>query len=77
MPEQTLLAFAEHGEVGDMLAADGGNAEELLARFAKAGVDYDALAAKLQREGAEAFDASWNDLMGCIASKSELLTRVG
>lgn len=77
MPEQTLLAFAEHGEVGDMLAADGGNAEELLVRFAKAGVDYDALAAKLQREGAEAFDASWNDLMGCIASKSELLTRVG
>jgi transaldolase len=77
MPEQTLLAFAEHGEVGDMLAADGGNAEELLARFAKAGVDYDALAAKLQSEGAEAFDASWNDLMGCIASKSELLTRVG
>jgi transaldolase len=67
MPEQTLLAFAEHGEVGDMLAADGGNA----------GVDYDALAAKLQSEGAEAFDASWNDLMGCIASKSELLTRVG
>jgi len=77
MPEQTLLAFAEHGEVGDMLAADGGNAEELLARFGKAGVDYDALAAKLQREGAEAFDASWNDLMSCIASKSELLTRVG
>ncbi|HJT57156.1 MAG TPA: transaldolase [Ktedonobacteraceae bacterium] len=77
MPEQTLLAFAEHGEVGEMLAADGGNAEELLARFAKAGVDYDALAEKLQSEGAEAFDASWNDLMGCIASKSELLTRAG
>jgi len=77
MPEQTLLAFAEHGEVGEVLAADGGNAEEVLARFAKAGVDYDALAVKLQSEGAEAFDASWNDLMGCIASKSELLTKVG
>ena len=77
MPQQTLLAFAEHGEVGDMLAADGGNAEELLARFAKAGVEYDALAAKLQSEGAESFDASWNELMGCIASKSELLTKVG
>jgi len=75
MPEQTLLAFAEHGEVGAMLAADGGNAEELLARFAEAGVDYDALAAKLQSQGAESFDASWNDLMGCIASKSELLTK--
>jgi len=77
MPEQTLLAFAQHGEVGDMLAADGGNAEELLARFAKAGVDYDALAVKLQSEGAESFDASWNELMGCIASKSELLTKAG
>jgi transaldolase len=77
MPEQTLLAFAEHGEVGDMLAEDGGNAEELLARFAEAGVEYDTLAAKLQSEGAESFDASWNDLMGCIASKSELLTKAG
>ncbi len=77
MPEQTLLAFAQHGEVGDMLAADGGDAEEVLARFAQAGVEYDALAAKLQSEGAESFDASWNDLMGCIASKSELLTKAG
>lgn len=77
MPEQTLLAFAQHGEVGEMLAADGGNAEGQLARFAKAGVDYDALAAKLQNEGAESFDASWNELMDCIASKSELLTKAG
>ncbi len=76
MPEQTLLAFAEHGEVGGMLAADGGNAEDVLARFSQAGVDYHAVAAKLQRDGAESFDASWNDLMGCIASKSELLTTV-
>jgi transaldolase len=77
MPEQTLLAFAQHGEVGAMLAAGGGNAEEVLARFAQAGVDYDALAAQLQREGAESFDASWSELMGCIASKSELLTKAG
>jgi transaldolase len=77
MPEQTLLAFGEHGEVGAMLAADGGNAGELLAQFAKAGIDYDALAAQLQSEGAESFDASWNELMGCIASKSELLTKAG
>jgi len=77
MPEQTLLAFAQHGEVGAMLKADGGNAEEVIARFAQAGVDYDALAATLQSEGAASFDASWNDLMSCIASKSELLARVG
>jgi transaldolase len=77
MPEQTLLAFAQHGEVGAMLKADGGNAEDVLARFAQAGVDYDALAATLQSEGAGSFDASWNDLMSCIASKSELLARAG
>jgi transaldolase len=76
MPMQTFLAFAEHGEVGDMLGNDGGNAEELLASFSKAGVEYDTLAAKLQSEGAESFDASWNDVMGGIASKSELLTKV-
>jgi transaldolase len=74
MPDQTLLAFADHGEVGGMLAADGGNAEEVLARFSQAGVDYHELAAKLQRDGAESFDASWNDLMGSIASKRESLT---
>ena len=77
MPEQTLLAFGEHGEVGAMLAADGGNADEVLARFAEAGIDYDSLAAKLQSEGAESFDASWNELMDCIASKSKLLTNAG
>ncbi len=76
IPEKTLLAFAEHGEIGEMLAADGGNAEELLARFKEADVDYDALAAQLQREGAESFDASWKDLMNCIASKSQLLASV-
>lgn len=75
IPEPTLLAFAEHGEVAEMLAADGGNAEELLARFAHAGIDYDALAAHLQREGAESFGASWKDLLGGIAAKSKLLTK--
>jgi transaldolase len=75
MPEQTPLAFAEHGEVGDMLAADSGKAEELLARFAQAGIEYAVLAAKLQSEGTESFDASWNDLMGCIASKSNSLKK--
>ena len=77
MPDKTLLAFAQHGEVGEMLAADGGNAEEVLARFATAGVDYGALAQKLQSDGAQSFDTSWKDLMGCIASKSESLTRAG
>ncbi len=70
IPEGTLKALADHGEIGAMLPADGGDSEEMLARFAKAGIDVDALAARLQDEGAKAFVKSWNGLMGVIASKS-------
>jgi transaldolase len=73
MPEGTLLAFADHGKVKDVLPVDGGDAEEILARFAKVGVDNAALAAELQREGALSFSKSWNDLMDTIASKSNVL----
>src|SRR6478672_2665777 len=59
MPEETLLDFADHGEVAALLPADGGDAEATLARFAAAGVDVGALAAQLQREGAESFVNSW------------------
>jgi transaldolase len=69
MPEGTLKAFADHGEAGDMLAPDGGDCEAVLARFAKAGIDVDALANRLQNEGATSFVKSWNDLMACIDSK--------
>jgi transaldolase len=75
MPEGTLKAFAEHGEAGAALPADGGDAEEVLARFAGAGVDRDALAATLQDEGAKSFVKSWNDLLGVIASKSATLEK--
>ncbi len=77
VPEATLRAFADHGRVGDLLPPDGGDCEEVLGRFRRAGIDIDALAAQLQREGAEAFDKSWSDLLACIASKSEALKRVG
>jgi transaldolase len=73
MPEGTLKALADHGHVGPVMAADGGDAEIELARFAKAGVDVDALAAQLQTEGASAFTKSWNDLMDVIGSKTEAL----
>jgi transaldolase len=73
MPEETLLAFADHGKVNDVLPVDGGNAEEILARFAKVGVDNAALATQLQREGALSFDKSWKELMDTIASKSHIL----
>ena len=70
MPEGTLKAFGDHGEVGDVMAADGGDAEAVLASFAKAGINVDALATQLQDEGAKSFVESWNDLMSCIESKS-------
>ena len=73
MPEETLLAFADHGNVNDALPVDGGDAEETLAGFAHVGVDNAALAAELQREGAQSFDKSWNELMDSIASKSNAL----
>jgi transaldolase len=71
MPEKTLLAFGEHGAVGDLLPADGGDAEHVLARIGSAGVDVEALAATLQTEGADAFVKSWDDLLARIASKSD------
>jgi transaldolase len=70
MPEETLLAFADHGKVNDVLPVDGGDAEEILVGFEKAGVDNAALAAQLQREGAQSFSKSWNELMASIASMS-------
>jgi transaldolase len=75
MPEGTLTALADHGEVGATLGGDGGNSQEELARFAKAKIDIDALARQLQDEGAKSFVKSWNDLMGVISSKSAVLER--
>ena len=73
MPEKTLLAFADHGEVGDPLPEDGGDAEEVLKQFEDAGVDIDALAHRLQVEGAEAFVKSWQDVIGSIGAEAEKL----
>jgi len=73
MPESTLRGFADHGQVGPTMRADGGDSEEVLARFAAAKIDIQALAAQLQEEGANSFIKSWNDLMGVIGSKSSLL----
>ena len=73
MPEITLKAFADHGELGSLLSADGGDCEDVLAAFGKAGVDIETLAAKLQEDGAKSFVASWNELLAVIASKSAAL----
>ena len=75
MPEGTLKALADHGELSEIMSNDGGDCEAALAQFAKAGIDIDALAAKLQDEGAKSFVTSWNELMGVIASKSAKLAK--
>jgi transaldolase len=77
MPEGTLKALADHGDVGPMLPAHGGDSEAVLARFVKAGIAIDRLAARLQDEGAKSFVQSWNELLAVIAAKSEALKRAG
>jgi transaldolase len=73
MPEKSLHAFAEHGQVGAPMAADGGDCDATLARLAAAGIDLPQLAVDLQREGAQAFVTSWNELLGRVAAKSAAL----
>jgi transaldolase len=71
MPEKTLLAFDDHGETGDPLPEDGGDAEDVLSSFESTGVDVDALAARLQEEGAEAFVKSWSEMLESVRAKGE------
>jgi len=73
MPEKTLLAFAEHGTVKGPMPTQGGDEEQVLKRFADAGVDVDTLAAKLQVEGAQSFVKSWTELMERITEKGAAL----
>jgi transaldolase len=74
IPEPTLNALADHGELSGLLPANGGNCEEVLAQFARAGVNLQALAVQLQRDGATSSVESWHSLMAAIASKSAALT---
>jgi transaldolase len=75
MPERTLKALAKYNALGSILPAEGGDCEEVLGRFAKKGVDIDALASQLQADGAKSFVNSWNGLMEVIASKSAVLEK--
>jgi transaldolase len=77
IPEKTLIAFSDHGALGELLPTDGGDAENVIAAFAKAGVNDERLAADLQREGAKSFVESWKDLLNCIDSKSATLKAAG
>jgi transaldolase len=73
MPDATLKALADHGNIDKPLPVDGGDCEEVLAEFVKAGINIDALAARLQEEGAKSFSKSWNSLMAVIEAKSAAL----
>ena len=73
MPEATLKALAEHGELGALMPADGGDCEAVFTQFARAGIDVDALAAQLQDEGAKSFVKSWDELMAVLDAKSATL----
>jgi len=75
IPDRTLLAFAEHGQLRDVMPVDSGDAEDTLAAFRRIGVDDAALATQLQREGTASFDKSWQDLLDCIASKNAMLEK--
>ncbi len=77
IPEKTLQAFADHGELKGVMPVDGGDAGEMLAEFKRIGVDSVALAAELQRAGAESFDKSWRDLLACIATTRAKLAPTG
>lgn len=75
MPEKTLHAFAEHGQVKGVLPTDGGDAEDVLAEFTREGVHEEMLAADLQSDGIRSFEESWKDLLACVASKSVLVKK--
>jgi transaldolase len=77
IPEATLEALGDHGEIGHTLPVHARYCDEVLAKFAKAGIDLDALAAQLQDEGVRSFGKSWKELMECIASKSGALKKAG
>ena len=73
MPEKTLLAFADHGEIGNLFPVEGGEYDNLIYQFIKAGVDLETLAATLQDEGAKSFVKSWDELISVIGSKTKQL----
>jgi transaldolase len=76
MPEKTLQAFAAHGDVGRQLSSDGADSADVLSSFTRSGIDLEALAARLQQEGAAAFVSAWQDLLGVIASKTAAANKV-
>jgi transaldolase len=77
MPESTLIAFADHGKLGDAMSLEQADFEGVMRQFTEAGVDPDALALQLQDEGVKLFARSWDDLMNVIRAKSSASERAG
>ena len=75
IPEATLKALADHGEIGQTLPTHARYCDEVLAKFCRAGIDLEALATQLLDDGAKSFDKSWNELLASIASKGETLKK--
>jgi len=73
MPEETLLAFSEHGRVSGVIPRGGADCEQVLKEFGRVGIDVAGLGADLQKEGAKSFDDSWQDLLNAIEAKSKAL----
>lgn len=73
IPEKTLLAFADHGEIGNVMIDDTNAADEIIKQYAELDIDYQQLALHLQKEGAKAFDTSWINLINSIATKRNQL----
>lgn len=73
MPEETLLAFSEHGRVSGVIPRNGGDCEQVLAEFRSVGIDVAKLGVDLQKQGTESFDDSWRDLLKAIEAKSKAL----
>ena len=73
MPEETLRAFADHGQVGRTLDTNPANAQRTLADAARAGIDLHTVTAALEREGVQSFCDSYHQLIGCIESKLSAL----
>lgn len=77
MPEATLKAYSDHGTSRTVLEPDGGDCEAVLASFARAGIDVDALATRLQEDGAASFAKSWKNLMDCLNAKTAAFRKTG
>jgi transaldolase len=73
IPENTLLAFADHGETGEPMPDNTKSADQILKQFEDISVNYLQLAEQLQKEGAEAFNKSWENLIDSISTKRKQL----